>query len=276
MYTALHTLHTFYTALHVQIAKNYGTQNNFANAPSTDLHPHMVHALRRIAKQMMEKFPHTFEDRIRGKRYGKGFDSLQDSLKDGNNYLNRSEIQRPPSNKKKVEARIVKLKIQARMGSSNWEPETYPPEVTMETIIVKRNLLREHFMSLTVGESANEILHEEIITLLKATYKMQRNFFNNFDEPPTTENLNIFWPILLRKEYMFYLYELLICHPIKVIEINFLQEKDRIFHYGRQSNLTDADSPEDYDILDIIAKHFKEEHLMINAPVSFLYSIIFF
>ena len=60
-------------------------------------------------------------------------------------------------------------------------------------------------------------------------------------------------------------------HSAILLQQNFLEEKGRIFKYGRQAYLTAAEEPEDYEVLKIIFNHFKEDtkHFLLNVPVSF-------
>ena len=230
-----------------------------------------IRVLRNVAKKIVETYSDSLEDRLRGKKYSKSFMTFLDALREHNNYLNRSEKQRPPSNSKKTPVHIARLMMLSRVGTVNWQPDAFPVGETEDTLKVKRNVLKDIFISLEVGEAASELKNLEILAGLQSTFKIQREFFNNFNEPPTTEDLWDMWPILLRREYLLHHYELLMGHSAILLQQNFLEEKERIFKYGHQANLTAVEEPEDYEVLKIIFSHFKEDtkHFLLDVPVSF-------
>ena len=50
-----------------------------------------IRVLRNVAKKIVEAYPDSLEDRLRGKKYSKGFMTFLDALRVHNNYLNRPE-----------------------------------------------------------------------------------------------------------------------------------------------------------------------------------------
>ena len=85
------------------------------------------------------------------------------------------------------------------------------------------------------------------------------------------EDLWDMWPILLRREYLLHHFELLMGLSAILLQKSFLEEKERIFKYGRQANSTAAEEPEDYEVLKIIFNNFKEDtkHFLLDVPVRF-------
>ena len=98
-----------------------------------------IRVLRNVAKKIVETYPDSLEDRFLCKKYSKGFMTFLDALREHNNYLNRPEKQRPPSNSKKTPVHIARLMMLSRVGTVNWQPDAFPGGGTEDTLKVKRN-----------------------------------------------------------------------------------------------------------------------------------------
>ena len=229
--------------------------------------------LKNVAKEIMETYPHAFEDTNMGRRYGTGYVTLYDALKEHNNYLNRPEKKRPPSNIKKVPATQVKLRNTVQVGTVNWQPQEHPEGETDETVADKKAWLYETYLSI-FNESADPHTHDEILSCLTATFKAQRDFFNDIQNTPTVQDLTVSWPMLIKIEYMYHHYEILMGHSIEKLRNEFNKKKEAIFTYGRSKLLTEDELLDDRIVMNIIFRQFNEksEELFKDCPVSFQFT----
>ena len=58
----------------------------------------------------------------------------------------------------------------SRMDIVNWQPNVFPGGKTEDTLKVKRNILKDIFISLEVGEAARELQNLEILPGLQSKF----------------------------------------------------------------------------------------------------------
>ncbi|XP_071565728.1 uncharacterized protein [Temnothorax nylanderi] len=217
-------------------------------------------AFKIIAKKIINKYPQTFKDMDEnGESFGDGTYTLYLKLRDRNSYLNRPHMKRCLSQTLNIPLKKQRKVLSAKAGCSNWQPEQYVESETEETIEDKVQFLRRVALQ---GSPTINIEKDKISSYLEITYPAQRLFLNNVHKPPTIQDVKSLWPILLRKEYMFWHYQKLMGHSISILEENMLKKEGKILSYGRIKKYKDImDSTDSVQLkaTKIIMRHFKED-----------------
>ena len=137
----------------------------------------------------------------------------------------------------------MRILVQAKLGVVDWQPEKHPEGENDITVEEKRvNLLNLHHHVLQIGEATPVAVHEEIVTALTGSFKSIREFFNDVLDMPTPDTVCLSWPVLFRREYLWYLYYLQMGHSVQLLRDNFNTDRQAIFAFGRAFNLTTADT----------------------------------
>jgi len=205
-------------------------------------------------------------------RFGDGIHTLFLKLRDRNNYLNRPHMKRSLSQTLNIPLKKQKKVLSAKAGCSNWQPEKYMESETEDTIENKAEFLRQ--VILQQESLANDFdLQNKIYSYLEITFPAQRLFLNNVHKPPTIQDIKTSWPILLKREFMFWHYQKLMGHSINILEEQMLKKQSKILRYGHLKKYNDIiNSPDIIEIksIKIIMKHFKEDFygLFKTYPVS--------
>ncbi|XP_043483993.1 uncharacterized protein LOC122512301 isoform X2 [Leptopilina heterotoma] len=212
---------------------------------------------RTVAKEIVAKYPESFEDRKNNIKFGNGFTSVYSSLLNHHNYLisisKRSNTTRPRRNSK-----ALKFLSQAKLGATNWELNEHPEGETEGTISERKTMLHESYSTFNRTEISPDE-HAENLENITKTFKAQRDFFNDFEKLPDIESLANNWPILSIHEYLFHHYALQMGHSIEQLKNGFINDKATIFAYGKAFNLTQAETADDsFEIIKIIFYYFKE------------------
>lgn len=227
-------------------------------------------ALKVVAEKIVNKYPKIFKDMDDEKCFGDGCHTIFLKLRDRNCYLNRPHMKRCLSQTLTIPLKKQKKILSAKAGCSNWQPEKHIDTETVETIEDKTKFLRE-IMYDDTSKSDPKIQHK-IILYLEATYSAQRLYLNNVHEIPTIKDIKNTWPILLQKRYMFWHYEQLMGHSIRILKEEMLKKQDKILSYAhnkKYKDIIDSNNPTEIKLIKIIMKHFKEdfENLFKIYPV---------
>lgn len=225
--------------------------------------------LRSVAKTIVETYPDVFEDRKMGKKFGNGYTNLYNSLLNHSNY--QTAISKATDNKTpKRKAKNLKFITQAKLGALKWNLEHYREgknELTMET---RRQSLYDAYKLIDEQQAPPINLYDEISENLNKSFKAQRDFFNDFENLPNAQSMFIKWPVLSIMECLFYHYSLLMGHSIELLKNDFINDKKTIFAFGKASNLTQAETPDDsFEMIQIIFNYFKEDfsNYFVSCPV---------
>ena len=137
-----------------------------------------ISELKQVAIQCMTKFPQTFEDRKDdGSRLDNGYNGILQKLQEHNNYLKRP-VKRVSNLTDNLDIPLKSQRmLQAiRSGSVNWQPAELPQSETLQTLEVKRSILRNVDLNASIEPES------ETARIMSVTYPLQ-----SFFSPQCTE-----------------------------------------------------------------------------------------
>lgn len=229
---------------------------------------------RNIGKQLVQKFPRTFEDKDdRGGRLGDGFSRISDKLENRAFYMERPHVTKKSlSDQLKIHSKYTKLKKSLMAGTKHWQPKDCPPNETDVTLQEKKNILNSLSYENHLHESDVPIVNE----YLEATFFMQRLFLNRLEKIPTITEIRETWACILSSYCLLWHFEKMIERKIDTLITRFEEKAPTLLNYGflkRFCAQPDKIPQENryFQALDVVCKHFKEmlSTSFITFPVSF-------
>ncbi|KAG5876893.1 hypothetical protein JTB14_003217 [Gonioctena quinquepunctata] len=202
-------------------------------------------AFRNVAKQLVDKYPITFRDIDNdGVVMGDGTHSIVCKLSDRNNYLNRPH-KRSNSDKTDTATKFLKKKLNSSAGCVQWNPADHGN--SSEDKIKKINEM--------------DTDDDDFFSLLDDTYVAQRLFLNDLENPPTVQEVQNKWPVLLQKSAIIWHFKKLTNISLELLEQSFESKAEKIVKYAIIKKILNEDSLEDVNksCIEFYAKHFKED-----------------
>ncbi|XP_066595405.1 uncharacterized protein [Prorops nasuta] len=186
-------------------------------------------AFRIVAAKVANKYPLIFKDiDENNKCFGEGIHTLFLKLRDRNAYLNRPHMRKSLMRTLNIPVGKQRSILSAKAGCSNWQPEDYPLNESEETIEEKVEFLKN-----VVKDKISLLNHKQkVLMYMEATYSVQRLYINNITKTPNIEDFKKEWPILLKKEFIFWHYNKLMGHEIKLLAQNWDKKKYKILIFG--------------------------------------------
>lgn len=201
-------------------------------------------AFREVARKMADKYPKLFLDTDDdGNILGSGISTLVSQLQDRNWYLNRGNKRVGDSNKLNIPAKKLKELNNRKAGCSplNWKP-----------LVVEGDVSELKIMINSIGPD-----HSKFTELLEKTYASQRQFLSDTNQPTIAE-IRKEWPVLFKKEAIFWHFEKLTQKSLPTNEAKY----KKIVAFGKEKKFTVFDEQEDEIILQalkVLAHYFKED-----------------
>lgn len=158
---------------------------------------------------------------------------MYQSLLNRNNY--ESSLSKANGNEKpKCKTKNLKFLSQAKLGAVNWNVEDYPDGENFDTAEARRTMLHSAYTIIQeLQRPAPPDMHGDILINISLSFKLQREFFNDLVDLPTTESLLEKWPIFALKKSMFHHYSLQMGHSINLLKDGFNNAKEIIFSFRK-------------------------------------------
>ncbi|XP_066590581.1 uncharacterized protein [Prorops nasuta] len=191
-------------------------------------------AFKIMSRKIVNKYPKTFKDfDEEGKTFGDGTYTTYRKLHDRYNYLNMPHMKRSLPRTENVPISKQRKVLSARAGCKNWQPkrEEEDPDDLDISSEAKVAYLRSCVSNI---DNTNK---EMILDYLNATYSEQRLYLNIIDNPHSVVDIQKEWPILLKKQFLFWHYEKLMGHSIHLLKEKISTKQQIILEYGIKKNL---------------------------------------
>ncbi|XP_043463687.1 uncharacterized protein LOC122499411, partial [Leptopilina heterotoma] len=191
-----------------------------------------------VAKQLTDKYPAIFQDKnSEGKVMGSGFVTIAEKIKNRNKNLSR--IDHPNlSAALRITSKTIRKKQRAEAGCSKWQPQLKQSIHVLEG--------KRVFMQKWIDKENKNNSDEEVSE-------------GSENEPPSANDINEMWPILLEPEFLLWQYQILMGHSIDNLCIRFQESSNKIFAYAHANRLTNVNEISDEEVLRIIGNVFKEK-----------------
>lgn len=123
-------------------------------------------------KNLVSKYPDSFEDRKNGKKFGVGFITMYQSLLNRNNY--ESSLSKANGNEKpKCKTKNFKFLSQAKLGAVNWNVEDYPDGENFDTAEARRTMLHSAYTIIQeLQRPAPPDMHGDILINISLSFKL--------------------------------------------------------------------------------------------------------
>lgn len=105
------------------------------------------------------------------------------------------------------------------------------------------------------------------------SFSYQRRFLNYLDYPPTVDDIEEMWPILLKFDFFLWHYKLLMGHFIRILLDSFKSIALRIFAYGHQKNKNSDSEMTEEEVFRIIAEHFESLSFIFALGIAWLINL---
>ncbi|XP_043463964.1 uncharacterized protein LOC122499583 isoform X2 [Leptopilina heterotoma] len=218
-----------------------------------------LRAFQTVAQQIVAEYPKTFQDkRLNNQVLGNGCHTLSHKLLNRNNNLNRPENGTTLSKDLGINCKsLAALKI-ARAGCLHWQPDLKLP---LENFEQKRIFLRNWILNQNQVLDERQMLAnmEEAEKNFVLSFAYQRKFLNNLLHPPTYEDIQDSWPILLNEKFFFWHYKLLMGHDIDLMDEALERYSEQIISFGLKKNFCSNREITYDNVLTVITKHFHED-----------------
>ncbi|XP_011858708.1 PREDICTED: uncharacterized protein LOC105556237 [Vollenhovia emeryi] len=224
--------------------------------------------LKKIASEMILKYPKTFMDKDEdGHILGDGSCTMFHKLRERCCYLKRIESKRSAEKSGTIQSKERKLHVMA--GCSNYE--NLPPHTSTST---------------TNEDNCEETYDEESFqNMMERHYIEQRKFLENFQNPPSLNDIKEKFPILFQLKSIIFHFNKLTSKKLEDLPRIMEEKSIKIVEYAIQNKFLKLNNNEDYCIqsLRFFTLYFKEdfgkifykikddniniaEKLQINAP----------
>ncbi|XP_071053983.1 uncharacterized protein [Onthophagus taurus] len=202
-----------------------------------------------IAAKVIAKYPFIFKDTDRNNvTIGTGDHGLVSKLIDRNNYLNRQHKRSITPTTKMPKSKIRKL-MNIRSGCArNWNPEA----LNVSTDV-------KHYL-----QNAQE-MDDRFWGKMEESFAEQRSFINNF-ENPSIQVIKTEWPVLLKKEVIFWHFEKITGCNLSDVKNNLTEKVQDILNIKTKNNKLGDIHDQLLSSLQLVATHFKE-HLTFFVDV---------
>lgn len=226
-----------------------------------------ISVCRIIAKEAITKFPYSFGIvNEHGNVIDKEAVTLLSCLSNHNNYLNAKYKRKPVfSDVKKKDIKKIKSLSEGIPGFSGSDASDDPSEEKRIFLNLNSSIM-----------NLNKNLECKVDAFFKDTFKLQRNFINNFKNIPTITDIQNEWPHLLKKKYLKTHFDLLLNFDTIIFLDKFKKIQDKLISFAQGSKLfqkIDFENPDlNYLSLQIISTYFSEQlnSIVINFEVCFL------
>lgn len=220
-----------------------------------------VPVCREIAKQILNIYPKSFGilDHT-GKLMDLESVHLTTTIINHNNYLNRRDkVKCIPQ--KNVKPRNLKRVISLVKDIPNFSGVQLEAEKTQEQLEEDRIWLKNNATVVL-----NEIDSQKRDILFDSTFNLQRKFLNNFDTPPSIQQIKFEWPLLMKKKFLLAHFNKLMNFESNVFYENFQKS---IKNINTICNTLQSQNNDDFSAFSNIVQHFKEnmEYIYCNFPV---------
>lgn len=223
---------------------------------------------RNVAKQITGLFPKSFGILD---HHGQIVDVdsvlLTTTLINHNNYLNRKEkVTLIPM--KRIEPKNVK-----RVRSLFNDIPNFTGIETEESQSIEKMEEDRLWLKNNANVQLNDKDSKNRDVLFDKTFNLQRSFINNFESPPTIEQIKHEWPLLMKKKYLLRHFNLLMGYDTSIFIKNFEKSVSKI-NNSKQIPQTNDDNDDHSNIelfraLQNICTHFKEsfDSIYCSFPV---------